>query len=373
MTYIRTVRPSAATGETAAAYKYMAEVSGGENVAPVVQLFSLRPGSMRRMIRSWELALWMGEEPRDKRELLAAAVARLNGSAYCTDSHEAYLEAAGGKAARAAELLSGKATDAEPLEKALIDLARASWERPATLTPADLDALRSLVGDGAIDYALVVGALHFISRIADMLKLDSDVLPGGFRRFDWLRRLSVKAAGHELKSTDLSNRRYDKDFDAAFSELKRVAISRSRDLSHEQEMEAQLLLAVEPVRARPRALEVLQGALEERDGRSSLRRQTLAEIYRLVEEALPSDRAAAEGFAGAPRDPIAAFAFYATRRASETTEEMVDALRAAGYDDLGILDIATAVADANRWARTHRLLGLHPGLFYISGRDSQAS
>jgi hypothetical protein len=44
---------------------------------------------------------------------------------------------------------------------------------------------------------------------------------------------------------------------------------------------------------------------------------------------------------------------------------MIDALRATGFDDLAILDLAIAVADANQWARTHRLLGLDPALFYV--------
>jgi hypothetical protein len=33
---------------------------------------------MRRMIRAWELAMWAGDEPRARRELIAAAVSRLN-------------------------------------------------------------------------------------------------------------------------------------------------------------------------------------------------------------------------------------------------------------------------------------------------------
>jgi hypothetical protein len=41
---------------------------------------------------------------------------------------------------------------------------------------------------------------------------------------------------------------------------------------------------------------------------------------------------------------------------------MVEALRQAGFDDLRILDLAHAVADANQWARVHRLLGLDPAI-----------
>jgi alkylhydroperoxidase family enzyme len=80
--YIETIPPAKARGETAEVYRYMREVGGAGMVANVVRLFSLRPGSMRRMIRSWELSNWMGSEPRAMRELAAAAVSRLNDCHY---------------------------------------------------------------------------------------------------------------------------------------------------------------------------------------------------------------------------------------------------------------------------------------------------
>jgi alkylhydroperoxidase family enzyme len=82
MAYIRIVSPKEATGETAEAYAYMAEVGGHDLVAKIVQMFSLRPGSMRRMIRSWELTMWAGSEPRRMRETVAAVVSRLNNCHY---------------------------------------------------------------------------------------------------------------------------------------------------------------------------------------------------------------------------------------------------------------------------------------------------
>lgn len=76
MPHIRTVSPRHAGGETAEVYGLMRSIGGTAQVANIVQLFSLRPASMRRMLRSWELALWSGDEPRRNRELVAAAVAR---------------------------------------------------------------------------------------------------------------------------------------------------------------------------------------------------------------------------------------------------------------------------------------------------------
>ena len=82
MPHIATVPPAQATGETADVYGELRRMSGSGLVAQVVQVFSLRASSMRRMIRSWELAMWVGDVPRASRELVAAAVSRLNDCHY---------------------------------------------------------------------------------------------------------------------------------------------------------------------------------------------------------------------------------------------------------------------------------------------------
>ena len=82
MAFIATIPPGKATGEAAEVYRYMRQVGGAGLIAKIVQLFSLRAGSMRRMIRSWELAMWMAPEPRATRELVAAMVSRFNNCHY---------------------------------------------------------------------------------------------------------------------------------------------------------------------------------------------------------------------------------------------------------------------------------------------------
>ena len=110
---------------------------------------------------------------------------------------------------------------------------------------------------------------------------------------------------------------------------------------------------------------MLRLALEEQVDRSTVDPRTLGRVQRTVEAALPRTRADAEGFHARPSDPVEAFAFVGTRYAPRTTPAMIDALRRAGWDDLGILDLAIAVADANQWARQHRLLGLPAWLLYV--------
>jgi len=238
-------------------------------------------------------------------------------------------------------------------------LARKSQESPKLLGPDDLGAVRDIVGDGAIEYVLVLSAFHFINRIADLLDVDPEALPESLRRFEVLRRLGVRIASRIMRRMDLRNRPYDRTFeqatDAVAPLLRRAGFG---------EIGA-LRAAFEPVRAKPWVVEAVEHATSERDERSSLDRGTLERIHAIVEKALPSRAEEATGLHARPRDPVEAFAFVGTRYAYRTTGEMIGSLRAAGHDDLAILDLAIAVADANQWARMHRLLGLAPEIFYL--------
>jgi hypothetical protein len=223
--------------------------------------------------------------------------------------------------------------------------------------PSNLGPLREIVGDGALDYTLVIGSFHFINRIADLLHVDPEGLPEPLRRFELLRRLFVRLAGMMMAKMDLANREYpfsyEEDLETAASLFEGVM---GRNLKED----------FAPLKSRPKVIEVIKLALEERDTRSNLDRETLARVHRTVEAALPTCIDEAQGFHTRPQDPVEDFAFVGTRYAYRTTKEMIDALRQASFDDISILDLAIAVAEANQWARIHRLVGLKPGLFYIS-------
>ena len=257
-----------------------------------------------------------------------------------------------------ARLVEGTASDATVLERALVELAQKTCTAPARLTPADLEPVRAAAGDGAIDYALVMGSFHFINRIADLLHVDSEALPPVLRHVEPLRRLTVRIASKLLARMDLSPRDYPHSFDDA---LRSAALVFARALG--RPLAGELSAAA----ARPKAVELIALALEERDVRSSLDHGTLARVHDIVETAMPAGVADVEGLHARPTDPVEALAFVGTRYAYRTTATMIDALRRAGYDDLGILDLAIAVADANQWARVYRLLGLPRALFSLGG------
>ena len=242
---------------------------------------------------------------------------------------------------------------------------RAAHAAPAHLSPRDLAPLRAVAGDGALDYVLVLGSFHFINRIADLLGVDPDVpLPEALRRFEVVRRLGVRVASRILARMDLANRPYPISYDEA---VRQAAPLFERSLGRPMGD------ALAPFAARPKLIEVLALALAERDERSTLDRGTLARVQRTVEAALPRSLDDSTGFHARPADPVEAFAFVGTRYPARATVAMVAALRRAGWGDLRILDLATAIADANNWARMYRLLDLAPELLYVTPRERQAS
>jgi hypothetical protein len=234
---------------------------------------------------------------------------------------------------------------------------RRCFEAPATLTVADTKPLREVAGDSALTYVLVIGAFHYINRIADLLHVDSEVLPSGLERFPLLRRLTVFFASKLFSRMDLANRHYADSFEAASAKMAPV-FERATGRVLGDDLEA--------LRPRPQLVEVLRHSLEERDERSSLTCEQRARVDALVEDALPRSFDEAEGFHPRPKSAFDAFVFVGTRYAARTTPEMVEALRREGLSDLSILDLAHAIADANQWARTHRLLGLRRDILSLA-------
>ncbi|HXC51338.1 MAG TPA: hypothetical protein VN634_10675 [Candidatus Limnocylindrales bacterium] len=226
-------------------------------------------------------------------------------------------------------------------------LVRRSFEAPALLSEADLDPLREAAGDSALTYACVLGAFHYINRIADLLHVDSEFLPESALRFGSVRRIGVFFATRLLRRMDLRNRHYTGSFE---TECDRIARRAEKDV----DVLARELAALRP---RPWLIEVLRLSLEERE-RALLETEEVARVHALVEEFLPRNAGEAEGFHPRPDDALEAFVFVGTRYAARTTPDMITALRRQGASELRILDLAHTVADANQWARVRRLLGL---------------
>jgi len=242
------------------------------------------------------------------------------------------------------------------LELELLLLMRKANDQPARLSPSDLEPVRDLVGAGAIDYVNILETLHCLNRITGMLNVAPEALPLPLRRFHGLRRLQVFLVGLGMALGDHNNRGFNLSYEQALSDIRPIFV---RATGREPETELEVL------RDRPKMVEVIRMHLEERDIRSTLNRETVAGIHETVESALPREDEG-PGFGDRQgKKPVEELAFVGTRFAYRTTRDMIQALKDEGYDDLGILDLAIAIADANKWARTYRLLDLDPDLLYL--------
>ncbi len=82
MAFIQVIPRRKAKGEFAQAYKMLENVIGGKMVPKIVEVFSLRPASMERMIGLWNLSMWVGDIDRKESEMVAVLVSRLNNCHY---------------------------------------------------------------------------------------------------------------------------------------------------------------------------------------------------------------------------------------------------------------------------------------------------
>ncbi len=82
MAYIKTIPPHKATGETAEVYQYMFRLTGFIKTPNLFKVLSLEPAGFKRIIRGYELTMWMSDQPRARLEMVATMVSRLNDCPY---------------------------------------------------------------------------------------------------------------------------------------------------------------------------------------------------------------------------------------------------------------------------------------------------
>ncbi|MEV4496958.1 carboxymuconolactone decarboxylase family protein [Micromonospora arborensis] len=176
-------RASTATGLTAAVYRQLSDDFLGP--LPTFQALSAVPEVLAATWALMREALLAGAASRVDRELVAAAVSRVNRCQFCVDAHVLLLHALGEP--KLAEVVARGGTPPEPRHAELVGWAQASRSPVAA--------------DWASPYrAEVTGTLlafHFINRIVSAL-LDPDLLPGGLQRSPLVRsvggRLYAKTA-----------------------------------------------------------------------------------------------------------------------------------------------------------------------------------
>lgn len=179
---------------------------------------------------------------------------------------------------------------------------------PAALGPHDLAGVVTEYGRaGAIEIVSMVGAFHFINRIADLVGIQSD-LPVVQPRWARLRRAGVRMQGWLMgELLDLANRPVAADVDAALERTAGVlgALPAGYDGLREAPNVAAYLTTIADV-------------VEQIDA------ELIARIAPVVADALPTCEDDATGLHPRPADPIDALAFVGTRYVVRTTAAIVD-------------------------------------------------
>lgn len=148
MAWIRTVPFEEATGKLKKLYE---RVTGpGNNVDNIMMVHSLRPHSMEGHMAIYKNVLHHtgNKVPKWFLEVLGVWVSSLNDCAYCVEHHFAGLQrllgdAPRGLAIRAAiEARDPSAAPLEPAQIAAMEYARMLTQAPASVTEADVAALR---------------------------------------------------------------------------------------------------------------------------------------------------------------------------------------------------------------------------------------
>ena len=126
---------------------------------------------------------------------------------------------------RAERFAEGLATPEEmsPEERAIEVLVKKSVRAPARLEPADLVPLVGLLGtSGALEVVAMPGAFHFVTRVADLVAIESE-LPIVQRRWRWLRSLGVRLQSRVFRRVmDLANEAVEVDVRMLLAETERI-------------------------------------------------------------------------------------------------------------------------------------------------------
>jgi uncharacterized peroxidase-related enzyme len=178
------VSESSATQETKALYEAIRDHFGLGFVPDVFQLPSTRPSYLRVFWAGYRSIFTEGVLARERKELIAAVVARDAGCTYCVDAHVLFLEMIGASPdviAAARSAVDGGLADANDRE--LLALVHRIDTEAYKINDGDLDRLRELgwSDDELVEAVWTACLFNFIVRLADsfgLYRLGQLVEPG---------------------------------------------------------------------------------------------------------------------------------------------------------------------------------------------------
>ncbi len=182
--WIQVIEPGQAQGRLKEIYYETLKKRGA--LAAVHKIHSLNPESLRAHMDLY-MTLLFGQSPllRRERELIAVAVSRANGCAYCVGHHSDAFARYEKAAARVEAAKAGRWEEFPPGEAALCRFAEKLTLKPSDSTEADVSALRAAgYNDQAVLDAVQIAAyFNFVNRLVLGLgvNLEEGAVRDGFK------------------------------------------------------------------------------------------------------------------------------------------------------------------------------------------------
>lgn len=183
--WIRVIEPEAAEGRLREIYDETVKKRG--RLAAVHKIHSLNPESLRAHMDLY-LTLLFGASPlpRRARELIAVAVSRSNGCAYCVAHHADALARYEKRPEYLQAVREGRWDALAPADAALGRHAEKLTREPGAMSEADIAALRTAgLGDEEIlDLTQIAAYFNFVNRLVLGLGVELEG-PGGRQGFKY--------------------------------------------------------------------------------------------------------------------------------------------------------------------------------------------
>lgn len=164
--WIRVIEPEQAEGRLREVYEETLKKRG--RLAAIHKIHSLNPESLTAHMGLY-MTLLFGRSPleRRSRELIAVAVSRANGCAYCVTHHSEALARYEKDPARLEAARSGRWDDFPPAEAALCRFAEKLTLTPSASTAEDVEALKAAGHDdqAVLDAAQITAYFNFVNRL----------------------------------------------------------------------------------------------------------------------------------------------------------------------------------------------------------------
>ncbi len=171
MAWIDIIDETEAEGELKAVYDEIIAARG--KMSNIMRVHSLHPKAMQAHMDLY-LKILFGKSKlrRAERELIATVVSATNGCPYCVNHHAEALNFYWKDDAKVQQVMADHTRVAlPPRQRAMLDYAIKLTKAPASVTEADVEALRAagFTDKDILDINLITSYFNFVNRIAEGL------------------------------------------------------------------------------------------------------------------------------------------------------------------------------------------------------------